>query len=874
VTAPEPSPPGRPGLADTLRWSGWTAVMSCILLRATVGIEPFPYWDLDPTRMQTPITGLAPAASQIVDTITMLAAATAILGEVLAGAGLLLIPTVLILFGAIGIGLHSIGPAATLDDARLGSTWLAAMLSGLAAAHLCRNDRFRRLTLAAAFGLVFLLAAKGAVQVFIEHDATVQQYRQNTEAFLRSQGWTRGSAAARNFERRLLQPEASGWFGLANVFASFAGAGLVALLGWTLLAWRHARSADRDLPDGWAGLLTIGTLAAAAALWLSGSKGGVTAAAIGLSLLAGGMILGRAARLGRLLAPPQRAGTLAVLLVLSAILAVALRGIIGTRAGELSLLFRWFYIEGAARIMADHPLVGVGPAGFKDAYMLAKPPISPEEVSSPHSIMFDFAATLGLFGLAWIGAWLGWVYRAGVVAAEAFFAHTALDPQQGDELGSPSRPLLPNSPTPRREEEVSKALVVWRPRTLRIASKPPLSKPRSDMQEWQPPLIRSHATPGQFTPERLDAWAIAAVAGIPTVVASWLETALGSPDTAMTRLLGVGGWIGIALGALALMRLAPAWRWMAAVAAIALAIHGQIEVTPVWIGSAGLFMVIVAAAGAPRPSPTRRRRTGLSLLVATGLITVGVVWASLVAPPIVRWQRHLAQAAEAVAPLADINTRLQLLQTTPGTPSSKTEALAQIVADLEALVGHPISIQGGQLDFDRALNELMVQRVPSAVLNLQQAYEAAPKHLPTVEALCRIALAGSAAAENLGRPDLAQSFAAPAEAASGVAAGWQPPTAGAAGLEGNVQSSLATIQSRPERMARALEAWKRAAALDPYGTAFPLRILRTYVDQRNAPEARSWAARLQELDKLQRLDELKRLSSDERNLVEQALRTP
>ena len=53
------------------------------------------------------------------------------------------------------------------------------------------------------------------------------------------------------------------------------------------------------------------------------------------------------------------------------------------------------------RVFGDHALTGVGPDGFQQAYLFAKNPLSPEEVSSPHSILFDWLSTLGVAGLAW-----------------------------------------------------------------------------------------------------------------------------------------------------------------------------------------------------------------------------------------------------------------------------------------------------------------------------------------------------------------------------------------------------------------------------------------------------------------------------------------
>jgi hypothetical protein len=91
--------------------------------------------------------------------------------------------------------------------------------------------------------------------------------------------------------------------------------------------------------------------------------------------------------------------------------------VIGERMGQLSLLFRWFYMEAAVRIGVGHLPLGVGPDGFQQAYMLAKNPLSPEDVTSSHNMLLDWFATLGVFGLAWLVLWVSWMWRAGAVAA-------------------------------------------------------------------------------------------------------------------------------------------------------------------------------------------------------------------------------------------------------------------------------------------------------------------------------------------------------------------------------------------------------------------------------------------------------------------------
>src|SRR5690606_6937126 len=169
---------------------------------------------------------------------------------------------------------------------------------------------------------------------------------------------------ARAFERRLRQREASGWFGLTNVYATVVAGALVALIGLAAAGWKEARSHRPALADGWPGALTVGALAAAAALWMSQSRGGMLAAAIGLAMLGFGAWARSRQKLARL------GGPAAVSVVPLLMGLIALQGALGTRAGDLSLLFRWFYFKTAGAIFGHEPLVGVGPAGFQAAYQL------------------------------------------------------------------------------------------------------------------------------------------------------------------------------------------------------------------------------------------------------------------------------------------------------------------------------------------------------------------------------------------------------------------------------------------------------------------------------------------------------------------------
>ena len=218
--------------------------------------------------------------------------------------------------------------------------------------HGGRDERFKRAALGVMFGFLALLALRGAQEVYIDHAQTMRMYRADPERFLASHGWTADSSMARQYVRRISQPEASGWFGLSNVYASFAVFGTVAAAGWVIGAAKSRRGL------GWA-------LAAAAlcgfALFLSQSKGGVAFAGFGIGLLAIGWLFSRVGNA----VPPLRgsepttpatgglrprltllrrcaAMSIGPLCIFGVLAAIAVRGVVGERIGELSILFRAF----------------------------------------------------------------------------------------------------------------------------------------------------------------------------------------------------------------------------------------------------------------------------------------------------------------------------------------------------------------------------------------------------------------------------------------------------------------------------------------------------------------------------------------------------
>ncbi len=417
--------------SDTLRLAALGAILFAAFMRAMTAPPLTPFWDVDPMAAAVPETALLPSWALLLDALVLLGAGAAILGETRARrpimwrSGLLLLPGVLVvlLHGLVRTPIGAAGLRGDFDSLATGSAWAAAMTGAWAIAHLARDPAFRRAAGLALLGFVALLAAVGAHEYFLEHARTVADFDNDPAAALRAQGLEPGSRGARIFERRLRQPEATAWFGLSNVYGSFAAAGLV---GWSLIGLACARARRRLALVA----STVAALACLGALAMSGSKGAIGAAIVAGAVAAPFTVPRLATRL-RALGPALALGAVA-----TPLLVVLARGIVGERIGELSLLFRWHYAVAATRIFGDHPLAGVGPGAFKAAYAQAKVPRNPEWVDSAHSLLLDWAATLGLLGLAWGALLILWVVLLGRALPEA---DPAPDPDHPPEHAGPPR---------------------------------------------------------------------------------------------------------------------------------------------------------------------------------------------------------------------------------------------------------------------------------------------------------------------------------------------------------------------------------------------------------------------------------------------------
>lgn len=822
---PTARPPDAPGAgAGMVRRLGLSCILVAACARAVTTYDPHPGWGLDPLTTVAPQNGVGPATVMLLSVLSLLG-----LALVLAAAWRARERVPALLLALAGIGLipairHGwLGPGASVENAAAGAAWAGAIGGALGACIACRHPGDRALVFACCAGLAGPLAIRGAVQVYVEHPVLVEEFNANRGRFLASHGWAPGSAMARSFERRLTQPDASAWFAMSNVYASVM-AGCVAVFGAACAGAARARlwaTGDRHDRYRLAGV-ALGLVCAVGGLFVAipaggeVSKGAAGAMLLGLALVALALAVRRAglsAGLRRLLV--RLAPLLGPGLVAMALLAVLLRGLVGERIGELSLLFRYFYAQAALRIFEHHPLWGVGPDGFQAAYLLAKNPLNPEEVASPHSVMLDYLSTLGVFGLAWCGVLLGLASRAG-----------------GALLG----PGVPGVPA-RRDAGPP---VRWLVAIVLVCIGASLAYETI-------PLAR--ATPSAFGLVVLDGSVRLALAALLWLGLSAALLTLPDPEARASASPGetcVPGpsvlAVGLGAGALAVLT------------------HAQIELTATDIASCGWFFVLLGCAAArPEREPSRGRLARLTAPVGAGacaaLVAAGVV-ATL---PVRAWQAEL-RAASALAgePTAFVQRANAL--SAGGGDGDTTSAL---FADLERVVGHPISPTARA--FNDTLNDLRLARTAEAAGRLDAlARDPSTPSRSISDSAIELRMSLTALDAQLGL-DPAPAAGAALDLARWATARW----AGDTGLwrdlaQATRQAGELSPQLVPADPSDAeLEPLTRAAELDPYSPQIAAELAFRLADHGRAALAREWASRALANHEWRRLDPLAGLSENQ-----------
>ncbi len=796
------------------------AIVALALVRAMAPAIALPFWDADPLRVYTTVsesagrmldlsralsastTGYGPTWSVLIDALLMLSSASVLWLRPTGGRwSLLALGGVMV--SSAGVLYHgAIHGGDALDHLRIGGAWMSAAWSALALASAGRDPRTRRLLLGVLAGAVVILVLKGLTQVLIEHPSTLRAFEADKDAFFRARGWSPGSPNALAYERRLRQNEASGWFALANVYATFCAASACA--GCALLCASDAR---RVRPGGLcAGLLTaLGLLG----LILSGSKGG-----IGTALLVGAVVLAM-----RWPSVRARSGVIVAACIALPLLAVISRGLLGEVLSERSLFFRWFYWVGSARIFAEHPILGVGPAGFQDAYSRLKPPISPEEVASPHSVFLDYLSMLGLLG---VGLCVCLIVRLASMARDL---RSVPSPAEGWSGRARWYALCATVIG-------AMALALWLERGSSLAL-----VLASGLSTSDPPSMAA---------------LLAALAILIGACALWIACA-HKLDQRWAK--GCALAIGLALGGLAV------------------AVHAQIEMTVTVVGSCALAWAWVGLSGpeAPTDGRVRRHRVIVSRLGAGACALIGLAVLLMALPRVASWEARLADAAQVAAPVGQMRSDLRALARTP--PPLRAGALTDLAQRLKQDLGEdvPPTIDG----ISAALDRLALARGEESERILDAAHEPlGGSHRQTLRAQIRLLRSLASEARRMGLRREAQALLVRALARGERLAGEHPDWAGSWNLLGMIHMDLSDFTDSESHKREALAAWEHEASLDPHSLSVWRRIAELALDLGQRERASSAARRALEIDEQMRLDPLRQLDEATRARLEAIARNP
>jgi hypothetical protein len=804
--------------ADARVLAGVCIVLMLVVLRCFSPFDPFPWWSGDPLESPGPVMGITPAASLWIDAATLVGCAIAVLGMTRAELRRWAVCAGVSVVAAWVVGVHA-RRGAGLDNLVLGSTWVTAFLGASTFFACAGRAMVRRVVIATLLGAMGMLTVRAVTEVWIEHPRTVETFRLTREQFFRSQGWTPDSPMAKAFERRLFQSEASGYFGMANVLATLGAASAVICGGLLAQALRSTLARPTWVMLG----LMLGTVGSVVCVVLAGAKGGYASLVGGCVLMAMGWWVARragprAVHGGGL---QQFARFLGPLCILAALCAVIVRGQLGDRLGELSILFRWHYMQAATRIIAEQPLLGTGPMGFKDAYLLAKNPLSPEEVNSPHCLVLDLPATLGIAGAALALLWCWWASLAGTGVLRQH--------EHQNEHAAEPEPL-----SPAREGRLL-ALVLVLPTALAVA------------------LERDGMVPEVAIGRLLGCGAAVWVAA---AVARWLRDG----PAARAQVLPI--FVPLAAGPLA-------------AGCCALAAHCQIELTGITPGASAWCAALLAVGAGGSAARTRDRgepvalRAGLTLrMLAVAMVVL--CGAALVAPAAgtMRWQQQLKEAYAMTAQAGEFSARRNALAQRAVLPGFEGDSAGQLAKDLGAALGTSVATTPDGIDKALALQRLGAVEGALAILAPERGTALPtrfphhiPPHFPTLRATSRLCLNAAQLYQVLGntkmvseRIDQGRGALARGESTYRSASYWA--------WRGTFEQSVAQIDARQRDVAlrAALTHWAQAAELGPSELLPARKSAEVSLQLGDATSAKVWAKEALRRHELLALDTLEQLT--------------
>lgn len=273
------------------------------------------------------------------------------------------------------------------------ATLLAPILMAVLLVQLLDSHTKIKLLLAVIATLGVVHAYQSAEQYFVSNQMTIEQYEQNKEAVLRPLGIEPGTFNHFLFEHRLYTKGVRGFFMTRNSAGSFA---LLASFAAVCLFVDKLKNRKMDA----SGPLRLVVCGIAVAVVIFGfiitrSRGAIVASFAASGMFIAYLLFGNWVK-------KYRKGIFVVcLLLFVAVCVVVVRyGIVhGRLPGGNSMLVRWQYWRGAAKMYSDHAVTGVGGGNFGSFYTHYKNPSALETVSDPHNFVLSILTQYGPLGL-------------------------------------------------------------------------------------------------------------------------------------------------------------------------------------------------------------------------------------------------------------------------------------------------------------------------------------------------------------------------------------------------------------------------------------------------------------------------------------------
>jgi len=272
-------------------------------------------------------------------------------------------------------------------------TLLAPILMAILLVQILDSPSKIKLLLAVIAALGVVSAYQCQEQLFYWNDQQIKFYQQDPAAALAQQGITVNSLSHWLFEHRLYTKPVQGFFTTSNSAGSFAMLASFAAVALFIDGLKN-RKLYTSAPL-W--LITCGIAVAAVifGLVITRSKGAIVA-----SLIAAAMFITFLCFGNWLNAHKKTILFVCLLLALAGGAIVVSYGLTHDRLpGGNSMLVRWQYWTGAAKMYVDHPVTGVGPGNFSSFYTHYKIPSAPETVKDPHNFLLSVITQYGPIGL-------------------------------------------------------------------------------------------------------------------------------------------------------------------------------------------------------------------------------------------------------------------------------------------------------------------------------------------------------------------------------------------------------------------------------------------------------------------------------------------